>query len=85
MKENPAEVIPLLSHKLKIAGSAPEKVLQEFEPEIRPIGDEYMRNIDLLSAWINENDTEFKGQTPPDYADFIDNSLFFDTFGKNQV
>ena len=80
MSENQNDIAPLLAKKLKVAGQNHENIWKQFKPNLKPIGPEYLKNIETLSEWIGNKDTAFKDQQPPNYLDFIDNSTFLDIF-----
>ncbi len=55
-----------------------ETITEDVKVQLEPIQDNFLNNVLELGQWITENDTQFMGQTIPDYNDFIDNSLFLD-------
>ncbi len=79
MNENPQMAYNILAEKMKISRQSVQRVLENFQPELCPIGDSYLENIRIVSDWITENDTEFIGKPRPNYVDFIDNSLLLDS------
>ena len=84
LTNNPDKAKILLLNKIGIDANAlkntdPEEykaALKRTTPKLKPVGKNFLENLEFLGKWISEEDTEFKGQSIPDYTDFIDNSLF---------
>ena len=78
LKSDEETAFRILTQKMKILDINAKNVLRKFNPALSPIGPSYFENIETLSEWIKNSDTEFKDQAPSNYLDFIDNSLFLD-------
>lgn len=69
-----------LSQKIRVAGKRTHEALEAFHPALNPVSADFLLTIDMLADMIAEEDTAFHQNAKPDYADFIDNSLFLDIF-----
>ena len=80
LKENPQMGVDILATKMKVLGANKYDVYQHIFPKLKPVGENYMDNIGIISDWIRENDTEFLGKDVPNYTDYIDNIIFNELF-----
>ena len=82
--DNPTEAYTLLLDKMgmnkktlmQIDAEEYQSTFELIKPKLKPIGDNFLKNLEFSGKWISEEDTQFKGQPIPDYKDYIDNSLF---------
>ena len=69
---------------MKISGPEIQNIFEQIQPRLAPISPSYLENIEMLSLWIRENDTEFTDKNAPNYLDYIDNSYYLDAFTKKR-
>lgn len=80
---NPETAHKIIAEKMKISGPEIQNIFEQIQPRLAPISPSYLENIEMLSLWIRENDTEFTDKNAPNYLDYIDNSYYLDAFTKN--
>lgn len=74
----------ILAERMKISGPDYKEVLDQYQPAVSALGEDYIRNLEFLGEWIRENDTEHMGKPMPSYCDYIDNNIFLETVTEKE-